>query len=181
MESLKSTRCQRLPRACDISTRKELCMATCAEYVICQLFRDISTNINKENILLDANFHCQIADIGLTQNSDAIITLSASGFLFNYAAPELFVTQSESDSDDVLYEGHDLHKGSKTVKTDIYAFGCLYYAVRFAFVFLSWWLSGATSFCRSGIILFHSRVNSNIRSCALSQVEGVRVNWKARE
>ena len=80
----------------------------------------------KENILLDANFHCQIADIGLTQNSDAIITLSASAFLFNYAAPELFVTQSEGD---VVYEDHDLQKGSKTVKTDIYAFGCLYYAV----------------------------------------------------
>jgi len=88
-------------------------------------------DLRGENILLDANFHCQIADIGLTQNSDAIITLSASGFLFNYAAPELFVTQSESDSDDVPYEGHDLHKGSKTVKTDIYAYGCLYYAIWF--------------------------------------------------
>ncbi|KAF8690274.1 hypothetical protein AX14_003036 [Amanita brunnescens Koide BX004] len=85
-------------------------------------------DLRGENILLDANFHCQIADIGLTQNSDAIITLSASAFLFNYAAPELFVTQSEGD---VVYEDHDLQKGSKTVKTDIYAFGCLYYAIFF--------------------------------------------------
>ena len=86
----------------------------------------------KENIFLDADFHCQIADIGLTSNTDAIITVAPSAFLFNYTAPELFFTQSESD--DELYEGHDSQKGSKTVETDIYAFGCLYYAVRFSFL-----------------------------------------------
>lgn len=109
-------------------------MATCAEYVYVIIIPCYRLKLStKENIFLDADFHCQIADIGLTQNSDAIITLSASTFLFNYAAPELFITQSEND-DDILYEGQDSHKGSKTVETDIYAFGCLYYAVRFSFL-----------------------------------------------
>jgi hypothetical protein len=55
------------------------------------------------------------------------VTLSATAFLFNYAAPELFVMQFE---DDEMLEEHEVRGGSKTVQTDVYAFGCLYYAVR---------------------------------------------------
>ena len=54
------------------------------------------------------------------------MTLSATAFLFNYAAPELFVMQFD---DDEQLEDHE-RGGSKTVQTDVYAFGCLYYAVR---------------------------------------------------
>ncbi|KAF8351827.1 kinase-like domain-containing protein [Amanita rubescens] len=85
-------------------------------------------DLRGENVLLGDNLQCQLADTGLTQNSDAIVTLSASAFLFNYAAPELFVMQSEGD---VHHEDRDAQKGGKTTKTDVYAFGCLYYAIFF--------------------------------------------------
>ena len=53
--------------------------------------------------------------------------LSATALMFNYAAPELFVMQFE---DDERLEEHEVRGGRKTVQTDVYAFGCLYYAVR---------------------------------------------------
>jgi len=62
------------------------------------------------------------------------VTLSASAFLFNYAAPELFAMQSEGD---VHHEDRNAQKGGKSTKTDVYAFGCLYYAVRFTYFNLS--------------------------------------------
>ena len=79
-------------------------------------------------MLIDTDGHCRIAaDVGLVQHSNAIVTLSATAFLFNYAAPELFVMQFE---DDEMLEELEVRGGSKTVQIDVYAFGCLYYAVR---------------------------------------------------
>ena len=76
------------------------------------------------NILLDANLHAQIADFGLTRLSEATNTRSGALHL-NFAAPELFGDcegdDSEDDDDDVP---------NKTQKSDVYAFGCLYYEVR---------------------------------------------------
>jgi hypothetical protein len=59
------------------------------------------------------------------QNSDPISTLSASRQIFNYAAPELFAPQNQSDSPS---EDHEVLV-RRTTQTDIYAFGSLYYAV----------------------------------------------------
>ena len=49
----------------------------------------------------------------------------------NFAGPELFETSSNSDRADDGYDVHDIELGRKTVQTDVYAFGCLCYAVSF--------------------------------------------------
>ena len=66
---------------------------------------------------MDANFHVQIADFGLTRLSEATATRSGALHL-NFAAPELF--DSAEDDDDASV---------RTQKSDVYAFGCLYYEV----------------------------------------------------
>ena len=63
-------------------------------------------------MLLDANFQVQIADFGLTRLSEATATRSRA-LHHHFAAPELF----EDDA------------AVKTEKSDVYAFGCLYYEV----------------------------------------------------
>ena len=68
---------------------------------------------------MNDNLHVQIADFGLTRLSEA--TNTRSGALhFNFAAPELFgCLEDEGDSDE------------RTQKSDVYAFGCLYYEVSY--------------------------------------------------
>ncbi|KAF8331194.1 kinase-like domain-containing protein [Amanita rubescens] len=79
-------------------------------------------DLRGENVLLDAEHHCRIAaDVGLSQQDNAIVTLSAEAVLFNFAAPELFVN----------LENREARVGSKTTQTDVYAFGCLYYSIFF--------------------------------------------------
>ncbi|KAF8339321.1 kinase-like domain-containing protein [Amanita rubescens] len=78
-----------------------------------------------DNILLDVHFHVQISDFGLTRHLES--TLTKSGALFhNFAAPELFGKWD--------MEGDDLDDGqsmARTQKSDIYAFGCLYYEIHY--------------------------------------------------
>ena len=64
---------------------------------------------------MDADFHVQITDFGLTRLSDATATRSGALHL-NFAAPELF----DGDNDDAAI---------RTKESDVYAFGCLYYEV----------------------------------------------------
>ncbi|KAF8626086.1 hypothetical protein AX15_005084 [Amanita polypyramis BW_CC] len=89
--------------------------------------RVFSTSIYKENVLLDSNFRAQIADFGLTRRSGATVTRS-EGLHYNFAAPELFGiwdTDDDSNSDD------DTRLPARTQKSDVYAFGCLYYEIHF--------------------------------------------------
>ena len=74
----------------------------------------------QDNILLDTGLHVKIADFGLTRLSEA--TLTRSGALhINFAAPELLgCSQDDDTSADVP---------ARTQKSDVYAFGCLYYEV----------------------------------------------------
>ena len=64
---------------------------------------------------MDHNFHVQIADFGLTRLSEATATRSGALHI-NFAAPELFGLTDDDDD-------------GRTQKSDVYAFGCLYYEV----------------------------------------------------
>src|SRR6266550_507419 len=86
----------------------------------------------QDNVLLDTNHHCQIADFGLTRHLDATFTQAASSISLNFAAPELFGTCDKCDGTgcDTCRTDRDAPKGKrKTKETDDYAFGCLYYTV----------------------------------------------------
>jgi hypothetical protein len=63
--------------------------------------------------------------LGLTRHSEATVTGSGSP-QFSFAAPELFsyLGEDDSDSDD------DAQLMARSQRSDIYAFGCLYYEVR---------------------------------------------------
>ncbi|KAF8351865.1 kinase-like domain-containing protein [Amanita rubescens] len=91
-------------------------------------------DLKGDDVLLDANYHCQIADFGLTRHLDATFTQAASPSSLNFAAPELFgaCDKCGGTSCDTCRTDHDAPKGNrKTKETDVYAFGCLYYAIFF--------------------------------------------------
>ena len=84
------------------------------------------------NVLLDSEFHCQITDFGSTRHSEATVTRSTTALVSNYAAPEFFgmcTTCCQFDCDG-CHDSQDEQHRTKTMETDVYAFGCLYYAVR---------------------------------------------------
>ena len=66
------------------------------------------------NILLDANRHVQIAGFGLARISEDLDNPSGA---IHFSAPELFGFPE------------DVQQMAKTYKSDVYAFGCLYYEV----------------------------------------------------
>ena len=98
-------------------------MATSAGYSLRNaICCDIDPSL-QDNILLDNNLHVQIADFGLTRLSEATNTRSGALHV-NFAAPELFGYGEGDDSEE------DDDVPIKTQKSDVYAFGCLYYEVR---------------------------------------------------
>ncbi|KAF8331209.1 kinase-like domain-containing protein, partial [Amanita rubescens] len=85
-------------------------------------------DIEGHNILLDSNFHCKIIGFGLTRHCDDTATGILS-YTPHYAAPELFGKCSECNRRQCCHGKHEIQK--KTTETDVYAFGCLYYAIFF--------------------------------------------------
>lgn len=69
---------------------------------------------------MDSEFHCQIADFGLTQYVESAISRSFVLTSINYTAPELFEACSAGCGEQTKM---------KTMEADVYAFGCLHYAV----------------------------------------------------
>jgi serine/threonine protein kinase len=91
------------------------------------------------NVLLDSELRCKITDFGLARHAEATFTRSTRTFLPNFAAPELFgmCTKCGEPECGGCYEGPDEHHTGKTMETDVYAFGCLYYAVRLTYSLIS--------------------------------------------
>ncbi len=83
------------------------------------------TFLFQDNILLDSNFHVQIADFGLTRLEEATKTRpGGGGFTLNFAAPELLLGGLPEDDNK-----YPADAPGKTPMSDVYAFGCLYYEV----------------------------------------------------
>ncbi|KAF8624171.1 hypothetical protein AX14_011819 [Amanita brunnescens Koide BX004] len=90
-------------------------------------------DIKGDNILLDSNFRCKIADFGFTRRSDAIAT-ATQGCTPHYAAPGLFGKCSVCNQRQ--YNGCHGKRGvqKKPMESDVYAFGCLYCAVSLSMI-----------------------------------------------
>lgn len=84
----------------------------------------------QKNILLDSTLCCQITDFGLTRHSDTSIQQSTKTFLPSFAAPELLGLCTKCFQYDCDGCESDKPKTNKTMETDVYAFGSLYYSVR---------------------------------------------------
>ena len=82
--------------------------------------------VYQENVLLDSDFHCQIAGFGLARHFDATIDTFAPSLL-NFPAPELLGNCDKCGQPNC--EEHETSKTRTTMETDICAFGCLYYTV----------------------------------------------------
>ncbi|KAF8339466.1 kinase-like domain-containing protein [Amanita rubescens] len=103
------------------STQKAHFMEIFAGYSTSDALCYDADSLLQENVLLDDNFHVQIADFGLTRLSEATNTRSGALHL-NFAAPELFGISGDDDdpSDD---------PSPRTQMSDVYAFGCLFYEI----------------------------------------------------
>ncbi|KAF8690276.1 hypothetical protein AX14_003037 [Amanita brunnescens Koide BX004] len=88
-------------------------------------------DLKGDNILLDSDLHCRIVDFGLARHSAATATGNVA-FSIHFAPPELFgkCTKCGQASCDGTLPGHEVQR-KKTMETDIYAFGCLYYSIFF--------------------------------------------------
>jgi len=87
-------------------------------------------DLHGRNVLLNSEFHCQITDFGSTRHFEADVTRSTTAFAMNFVAPELLgmcTTCGLFDCDGC----RGVQKRRKTMETDVYAFGCLYYATFF--------------------------------------------------
>src|SRR6266576_3918170 len=85
-------------------------------------FQSLHPIINQENILLDAEFHCQITDFGLTRHAEATVARFTKTFVGCFAAPELLSACRECGQPKFsgCHEGHDVRHRSKTTKTEIF-------------------------------------------------------------
>ncbi|KAF8343515.1 kinase-like domain-containing protein [Amanita rubescens] len=91
-------------------------------------------DLHGRNVLLNSEFRCQITDFGSTRHFEATVTRSTTAFAINSVAPELFgmcTTCGLFDCDVAQGDQAAWEKRCKTMETDIYAFGCLYYATFF--------------------------------------------------
>ena len=135
------------------------------------------------NVLLDSRFHCQITDFGSTRHFEATVTRSTKALSLNFAAPELFGVCTECGQTDCdgCYESHEKQHSSKTMETDIYAFGCLYYAVSPRLVSLTYTGILSDLLHRYSSMLFLFMKQAVFKLCDLSWMENARFGWKVHQ
>jgi len=80
-------------------------------------------DLRGSNVLLDADYHVQIADFGLTKPVDVTAT-RCGAISYHFAAPELFGGENELNPEEPALM-------AKTIQSDVYAFGSLYYEIYF--------------------------------------------------
>ena len=87
------------------------------------------------NVLLDSDLSCKITDFGSSRHFETVVSRSTRALTINFAAPELFglCIKCGEPQCNGCYEGDEKEHRGKTRETDVYAFGCLYYEVRFRF------------------------------------------------
>ena len=111
-----------------------------SEHLSTLVSQSVHRSVCQGNVLLDSTLHCQIADFGSTRHAETTITQSTTAVSVHFAAPELFGMCTKCCEPDC--EGHEegdiQEHRSKTKETDVYAFGCLYYAVRSGFQPTEW-------------------------------------------
>jgi len=95
----------------------------------------IHGDLHGGNVLLNSEFHCQITDFGSARHFESTVSRSTTAFVYGFVAPELFGTVCTEcgllgDCDRCRENQEAIHT-SKTMETDVYAFGCLYYATFF--------------------------------------------------
>ena len=125
------------------------------------------------NVLLDSDFHCQITDFGLTRCSEATVAWTTKTFVAHYAAPELFGMCSVCNK--MGCDGcHPEHRTTKTLETDVYAFGCLYYEVRLMRFVLVFFGTLRCDLHRHSSMLFLLRGNPHFKLWDASRVDCVQ-------
>ncbi|KAF8343347.1 kinase-like domain-containing protein [Amanita rubescens] len=91
-------------------------------------------SLKGEDVLLDTNFHCQIIGFGSARHCDATAP-GSDGLTLNSAAPELLGACDKCGQQDCnqCYDDSDRRESrkKKTTRSDVYAFGCLYYVIFF--------------------------------------------------
>lgn len=91
--------------------------------------------LDQGNVLIDHDFSCKITDFGSSRHFETVASRSARALVINFAAPELFGVCIKCGQFQCggCYEGDEKEYTGKTMKSDVYAFGCLYYEVHFSF------------------------------------------------
>jgi serine/threonine protein kinase len=102
------------------------------EFVPSRSVKQVDYVIFQGNVLLDSEFHCLITDFGTIQHSDSTPTRATTIYV-HFAAPELFGTCTACGLPDCDDERHGVNVQNKTMETDIFAFGGVYYSVRLTF------------------------------------------------
>ncbi|KAF8341746.1 kinase-like domain-containing protein [Amanita rubescens] len=88
-------------------------------------------DLRGENIVLEDDSRCRIAYFGLTHDRDLNKSTVPFTFSPHFAAPELFgmCNNCAEPACHGCGTADHVQKGGKTMKTDVYAFGCLYYTI----------------------------------------------------
>jgi len=92
----------------------------------------------------------------------------------NFVAPELLGMCTTCG----LFDCDVCQGVRKTMETDVYAFGCLYYAVRMDSHLIGTLIQ---DLYRDSLIPFLFMTRPNIKSFDLSYRESARIDWKVRE